>query len=118
MGVGKTTFARKLLEALQVTQPPEGSPTFAIAHEYESAKGCIVHIDFYRLRSEDELDDAGIPSYFWEKEAIVISEWLSSWPKFESQVLKSGRIWKVDLSFADPQTLERKLCISRLAQLA
>jgi tRNA threonylcarbamoyl adenosine modification protein YjeE len=101
MGVGKTTFTRSLLSALSVNQPPEGSPTFAIAHEYDSPLGGVVHIDFYRLKSELEIDEAGIPAYYWERQLVVISEWLSAWPKFESKVLKSGRIWKVQLDFAE-----------------
>ncbi len=99
MGVGKTTFTRYLLLGLGVEQPPEGSPTFAIAHEYHSLKGDIVHIDFYRIRSESEIDEAGIPSYYWERNILVISEWLSSWPEFEKTVIKSGRTWRVNLSF-------------------
>ena len=99
MGAGKTTLTRFLLQALGVVQPPEGSPTFAIAHEYDSPRGGVVHIDYYRIRSETEIDEAGIPSYYWERNLIVISEWLSSWPEFENQVLSSGRIWKIKLSF-------------------
>jgi tRNA threonylcarbamoyl adenosine modification protein YjeE len=105
MGVGKTTFARSLLQSLGVDQPPEGSPTFAIAHEYTSPQGGIVHIDFDRLRSEAEIDDAGIPSYYWERNLIVISEWLSSWPSFADQVFQSGRTWQVTLEF-DSSSLE------------
>lgn len=101
MGVGKTTLGRFLLQALGVIQPPEGSPSFAIAHEYFSEKkGEIVHIDFYRIRSEAEIEEAGIPSYFWERKSIVLSEWLSDWPDFYTQVLKSGRCWKVELEFS------------------
>ncbi|OFZ21718.1 MAG: tRNA (adenosine(37)-N6)-threonylcarbamoyltransferase complex ATPase subunit type 1 TsaE [Bdellovibrionales bacterium GWB1_55_8] len=101
MGAGKTTFARELLRALGVHQPPEGSPSFAIAHEYHSPKGSVVHIDFYRLKSEGELEDAGIPAYFWEREAIVISEWLSMFPDFETAVRRTGRTWTVRLAFSD-----------------
>ena len=101
MGAGKTTLARFLLQALGILQPPEGSPTFAIAHEYDSPQGGVVHIDYYRIRSAQEIDEAGIPSYYWERKLIVISEWLSSWPEFESQVLTSGRIWKIKLSFCE-----------------
>ena len=91
MGSGKSTFARALLESLGASRPAEGSPSFAIAHEYETPRGETVHVDFYRIRSEREIAEAGIPAYYWERDAIVISEWLSNWPKFESAVLERLR---------------------------
>lgn len=107
MGVGKTTFARSLLHSLGVHQPPEGSPSFAIAHEYDSPQGGVVHIDFYRLKHESEIDDSGIPSYYWERNLIVISEWISSWPEFHQAVLKSGRVVNVTLSFHDQEDFRK-----------
>jgi tRNA threonylcarbamoyladenosine biosynthesis protein TsaE len=109
MGVGKTTFARALLSSLGVEQPPEGSPTFAIAHEYLSPSGGVVHIDYYRIRSQEEIDEAGIPSYYWERNLIVISEWLSSWPEFEKDVIRTGRTWRVNLSFEPGESTFRKI---------
>ena len=110
MGVGKTTFSRTLLQGLGVIQPPEGSPTFAIAHEYHTPICDVVHVDFYRLRSEAEIEEAGIEAYFWERNAIVIAEWTSMWPIFEASLLRprlsleaGARNWRVELSFAaDP----------------
>jgi tRNA threonylcarbamoyl adenosine modification protein YjeE len=103
LGAGKSTFARAILQALHVRQPPEGSPTFAIAHEYDCDHGPIVHIDFYRLKSELEIDEAGIPAYFWERPTITLCEWLSNTPAFEKAVLQSGQCWRVNLEFsADP----------------
>jgi tRNA A37 threonylcarbamoyladenosine biosynthesis protein TsaE len=84
-----------------VKQPPEGSPTFAIAHEYHGRACDVIHIDLYRLRSEGELEEAGIPSYFWEREDIVICEWLSQFSDFEARVLESKRNWVVSLSFSE-----------------
>src|SRR4051812_3947202 len=56
MGAGKSTFARALIEALGVRQVPEGSPSFAIAHEYlTDAKLEVIHLDLYRIRSEAEI---------------------------------------------------------------
>lgn len=101
MGAGKTTFCRALLHGLGVVQPPEGSPSFAIAHEYQSPKGDVIHMDFYRLRDESEIDDAGIPAYYWERNAIVISEWLSNFPNFQAQVFKLDQVWKVSIDFAE-----------------
>ena len=101
MGSGKTTFARALLFGLGVLQPPEGSPTFALAHEYESPAGGIAHLDFYRLRSTLEIEEAGIPAYFWERDLIVISEWISEWPEFERQVSEGHTTWQVKLAFEE-----------------
>jgi len=101
LGAGKTTFARFLLKALGVTQPPEGSPTFAIAHEYQGAQGEVVHLDLYRVETEEELDLAGIPGYFWERELIALSEWTSRFPKFEEALAREGNAWRVTLVFAE-----------------
>jgi tRNA threonylcarbamoyl adenosine modification protein YjeE len=119
LGAGKTTFARALLENLGVSQPPEGSPTFAIAHEYARKDLRVIHVDLYRLRSEGEIDEAGIPTYFWPEShepqlaPIVICEWLSMWPAFESAVLARGRNWRVQLGFEENATL-RHVAVTRL----
>lgn len=109
MGSGKSTFARMLLNSLGIQQSSEGSPTFPIAHEYECSKGGIVHLDFYRIKNETEIEFAGIPAYYWERSLIVISEWLSMWSEFEEKVYKfsSGRIWRVSLSFSSHSTSHR-----------
>jgi tRNA threonylcarbamoyl adenosine modification protein YjeE len=88
MGAGKSTFARLLLKNLGIDQPAEGSPTFAIAHEYTARGVEVIHMDLYRLKSEAELEEAGIPTYFWDRECISLTEWLSQFPEFEASVLK------------------------------
>jgi len=102
LGVGKTTFARALLQGLGVVQPPEGSPSFAIAHEYDSPRGPVVHVDLYRIRNEAEIEEAGISAYYWERDAIVIGEWISMFPGFERALLNDSGdrgIWLVKLGF-------------------
>jgi tRNA threonylcarbamoyl adenosine modification protein YjeE len=115
MGVGKSTFARALLHALGVHQPPEGSPTFAIAHEYESPRGGVLHVDFYRIRSEDEIDEAGITAYLWERELIVITEWLSMFEEFQARVLEPGRgrNWQIALAHSAEGAELRDVAISK-----
>jgi tRNA threonylcarbamoyl adenosine modification protein YjeE len=118
MGAGKTTFSRFLLLALGVEQPPEGSPTFAIAHEYATASNSrgiqgVVHVDLYRIRSEEEIDERGIPDYFWDTRKVILSEWTSMWPEFEGQVLRSGQNWKVELSLSDQNVDLRDIKITR-----
>jgi tRNA threonylcarbamoyl adenosine modification protein YjeE len=116
LGAGKTTFARAMLEALGIDQPAEGSPTFPIAHEYQSPRGEVIHVDFYRLKREAELEEAGITAYFWEREAIVLSEWISLFPSFRDAVLKTrvGRVFRVTLSRIPNRELERDVSVYSL----
>lgn len=89
-------------------QPPEGSPTFAIAHEYSGARAGVAHVDLYRLESEAEIEAAGIESYFWERPLVVICEWASKFPEFErvardpsSLPHKGATIFSVTLAFGE-----------------
>jgi tRNA threonylcarbamoyladenosine biosynthesis protein TsaE len=116
MGAGKSTFARAVLLTLGVHQPPEGSPSFAIAHEYVSPRFEVVHMDLYRIRSETEIEEAGIPAYFWERDAVVLVEWAANWPEFERSIEKAspGRhCWRVKIQFSKVDQ-ERDLEIFKL----
>ncbi len=85
LGAGKSTLARAIIEAFGVQRKTEGSPTFAIAHEYLSAESHrIVHADGYRLRSEAELEATGLLETLWDPEAIILFEWLDLFPEVES----------------------------------
>jgi len=60
MGAGKTTFIHALCEELGV-QSAISSPTFAIINEYASPEaGAIYHMDWYRLKDEEEAVNAGV----------------------------------------------------------
>jgi tRNA threonylcarbamoyladenosine biosynthesis protein TsaE len=59
MGAGKTTLIHALCDILNVTSTVT-SPTFAIINEYESSlAGIIYHMDWYRLKNETEVIQAG-----------------------------------------------------------
>jgi tRNA threonylcarbamoyl adenosine modification protein YjeE len=77
LGAGKSTLARAMLEAFGLRREAEGSPTFAIAHEYISSDGLrVIHADGYRLKSEAELEATGLLEILWDPEVVVIFEWL------------------------------------------
>jgi len=60
MGAGKTTFIHAVCEILGV-QSAIGSPTYSIINEYKSAvAGTIFHMDWYRLKDEEEALQAGV----------------------------------------------------------
>ena len=60
MGAGKTTFIHALCDFLEV-QSTVGSPTYSIINEYISGvAGTIYHMDWYRMKDEDEALQAGV----------------------------------------------------------
>ena len=77
IGVGKTTFARYLInylqkkENLKVTEVL--SPTFNLLYEYDFKKFKIMHYDLYRVKEKKELKNLGIFSE--DKNTVKIIEW-------------------------------------------
>lgn len=60
MGTGKTSFIHALCEVLEV-RDTVSSPSYALINEYESPiAGTIYHMDWYRLKDEEEAIQAGI----------------------------------------------------------
>ncbi len=70
IGVGKTTFTSFYAKNLNIDDVR--SPTFSIVNEYENEK--LIHMDLYRLSSEEELFDIGFDEYL-NSDSIVIIEW-------------------------------------------
>ena len=77
MGAGKTTFIHALCEIKEV-KDTVGSPTFSIVNEYEydceGTKRMIFHIDFYRLKNEEEALRAGVEDCLYSG-YICLTEW-------------------------------------------
>ncbi len=74
VGAGKTTLARAILAALgHAGEVP--SPTFTIIETYEAPhlRLPVVHADFYRLRSPDEIAEIGLDDY--REGAVLLAEW-------------------------------------------
>lgn len=73
LGAGKTTFTQGLAAALGVPGRVT-SPTFCIVQEHRGAKAFLVHMDLYRLQSEDDVLAIGWEDYLSEG-AILVVEW-------------------------------------------
>lgn len=74
MGSGKTTFIHALCEILGVASAI-GSPTYAIINEYKAAAIPIIyHMDWYRLKDEEEAIQAGVEDSLYSNELCLI-EW-------------------------------------------
>jgi tRNA threonylcarbamoyladenosine biosynthesis protein TsaE len=89
LGSGKTTFTKGIAKSLGI--PNEIiSPTFTILREYHAPHCSLVHIDMYRIESEDELENVGIDEIF-EGNSIVVIEWN------KKSIIKSKRLIKVSI---------------------
>ena len=74
MGAGKTTFVQALLRELGI-EHPDGSPTYAIVHEYVTKLGTkAFHLDCYRIENERDLAQLGLDELF-EENAYFFVEW-------------------------------------------
>jgi tRNA threonylcarbamoyladenosine biosynthesis protein TsaE len=72
LATGKTTFVKGLLASLGSADVVT-SPTYAIAHIYESPGFKVLHVDAYRLKSSDEFRDLGLEDY--ANEVVTLVEW-------------------------------------------
>jgi tRNA threonylcarbamoyladenosine biosynthesis protein TsaE len=103
LGAGKTTLVRSVAAGMGLDRAHVSSPTFVLIHEYEAAAGAgpsLVHVDAYRLESEDELDTLG-----WDRvlhrvdagEAVLIIEWAE---RLGSQALRERRPARIRIEHA------------------
>ncbi len=73
LGTGKTTLARTLLLALGAPAPIR-SPTYTLVEHYPLPEGRGVHVDLYRLRGADELEQLGLRDEL-QAGVLLLVEW-------------------------------------------
>lgn len=101
MGVGKTTFTQELLRQMGVSHP-EGSPTYSLINEYQTASHhSIYHLDLYRLKSEEEAYDIGMEDIL-DGNAFCFIEWPEKIKSFLSGTY-------LELHFTLNENLEREI---------
>lgn len=93
MGSGKTTLTQYLSLELG-SKANVCSPTFGLLNEYDSLKGPIHHVDFYRLEPmEIETFAWELESQFHQTQPILILEWADLAPQ-----LSHLWTWQITLS--------------------
>jgi len=104
MGAGKTTFIHALCEYLQV-KDTISSPTFALINEYSSEiAGTIFHMDWYRLKNEQEAVQAGM------EDAILSNHYcFIEWPEIAAKLLPEN-VFVINIELVDENT--RKISTS------
>ena len=90
MGAGKTTFIKKLCEAMGTTDVVN-SPTFAIVNVYDVEqpyRGEVYHFDCYRLKDIREALDFGAEEYLYSGNYCFIE-----WPEMIEAILPEDTVW-------------------------
>lgn len=73
VGVGKTHFARALIQSVLEHHEDVPSPTFTLVQSYDTPKGEVWHADLYRVTSSHEIEELGLTDAF--DDAICLIEW-------------------------------------------
>lgn len=104
LGMGKTAFARALINALPGPEEEVPSPTFTLVQTYERGDLDICHFDLYRLETPMDAYELGIEDAFFDAVSLI------EWPEKLGTLLPDGHL-KVTLSDAGTAE-ERRMTIT------
>ena len=103
IGVGKTTFARILINDYEnqkkIKKSEVLSPTFNILLEYDIKNFAIEHYDLYRLKNEKEIENIGLFTNL-EKNITIVE-----WP----ELIKKKPINRIDLFFEYSKDMKERI---------
>ena len=100
LGAGKTTFTQELGKKLGVAEPIT-SPTFTIMKQYPLSSDLadsLVHIDAYRIESEEEIAPLHLEGLFVKAKTIICIEW----PNHITSIIPSDAV-KVSISIKEKE---------------
>lgn len=105
VGSGKTTLIKEICKQLKV-EDTVTSPTYTLINEYNVNDGLVIHMDLYRIKNNEEINDLGLFEYFDNK--FIIIEWPE---KIMNDLDCNHSVLKIDLTNVN----ERKINLMNIA---
>jgi tRNA threonylcarbamoyladenosine biosynthesis protein TsaE len=84
LGSGKTTWVRAMLRGLGYSGRVP-SPTYTLLEQYACGSLLVVHLDLYRLRSGEELENLGLRDWLAEPQRWLAVEWPERAPELAAR---------------------------------
>ena len=113
LGVGKTAFARALIQELSHKKEEVVSPTFTLVQVYDTTTFQIYHYDFYRIQRFEEIEELGF------EEAVASGVVLVEWPcrlednvpqlRLEIEIKQGVKIDDRDVQFFGDETWAQRI---------
>ncbi|MBF2052635.1 MAG: tRNA (adenosine(37)-N6)-threonylcarbamoyltransferase complex ATPase subunit type 1 TsaE [Candidatus Sericytochromatia bacterium] len=76
LGSGKTSLSQGIAQGLGITEHVS-SPTFALIHAYPFSAGQLLHLDLYRLETQESLWDLDLEFQLQQCPTLLLVEWQS-----------------------------------------
>ena len=73
IGAGKTTLVKQLCKNLGVIDTVN-SPTYSLINEYITKESTVFHMDLFRIKKIEEINNLGLLDYLASKNKVII-EW-------------------------------------------
>lgn len=112
LGAGKTEFIRGICTNYNVKELVT-SPTFTIMNqysgEYNNDEIKIFHIDLYRIKNQNELEEIGFDDCIYSKSSIKLIEWAE---KAEERL--GNLSYEVNIKLDENEDSKRKIEILKL----
>ena len=105
VGSGKTTLIKEICKQLKV-EDTVTSPTYTLINEYNANDGLVIHMDLYRIKNSEDINDLGLFEYFDNK--FIIIEWPE---KIMNDLDCNHSVLKIDLTNVN----ERKINLMNIA---
>lgn len=87
LGTGKTTFVKGLARGFLIPEEVL-SPSFLLARTYRGKK-ILHHLDLYRVRAVEELEEVGLTALLPPEEGVTAVEWADRFPR----LIPKSAVW-------------------------